>query len=94
MAGKVIPFRRPAREPDDQDGFEELTCARDQTEALVIQGLLAVHGIRVWCRTHVAPSVHPFTVGGQAAVRILVPRAAIGEGRRLLARFAPGPSFP
>ena len=94
MAGRVIPFRRPAPEPDDAREFEEVTRARDQSEALVVQSLLEAYGIRVLLRTHVAPSVHPFTVGDQAEVRILVPRAAVAESRRLLARLAPGPSFP
>jgi hypothetical protein len=94
MAGKVIPFpqRGPGPEPDPARGFEELTRARDQAEALVIRGLLESHGLRVVLRTHVAPSVHPFTVGDQGEVRILVPHPDLPEGRRLLARFAPGPA--
>ena len=94
MAGRVIPFRRPSPEPDDSGEFEEVTRARDQAEALVVRSLLEAYGIRVLLRTHVAPSVHPFTVGDQAEVRILVSRAAVAESRRLLARLAPGPSFP
>jgi len=94
VSGRVIPFRRPAREPEDPRQLAELTRARDQSEALVIQGLLEAHGIRVLLRTRVAQSVHPFTVGEQGEVQILVPRGELVEGRRLLARFAPGPSFP
>ena len=94
MSGRVIPFRRPAREPEDPRQLAELTRARDQSEALVIQGLLEAHGIRVLLRTRVAQSVHPFTVGEQGEVQILVPRGELVEGRRLLARFAPGSSFP
>ena len=91
MAGKVIPFPRPGPEPDPPQDFEELTRARDQAEALVIRGLLESHGLRVAVRTHVAPSVHPFTVGDQGEVRILVPRSDLPQGRRLLlARIAPG----
>ena len=90
--GRVIPFRRPARAPGDDSAYAELTRARDQSEALVIQSLLEAHGIQVLLQTHVAPSVHPFTVGRQAEVRILVPRPALADGRRLLARFAPGSS--
>lgn len=91
--GRVIPFRRPARLPDDETAYEEISRARDQSEALVIQSLLEAHGIAVLLRTHVAPSVHPFTVGHQGEVRILVPRPAVADSRRLLARFAPGPSL-
>jgi hypothetical protein len=94
VTGRVIPFRRPGREPEDPRQLAELTRARDQSEALVIQGLLEAHGIRVLLRTRVAQSVHPFTVGEQGEVQILVPRGELVEGRRLLARFAPGPSFP
>ncbi|MBI3454647.1 MAG: DUF2007 domain-containing protein [Candidatus Rokubacteria bacterium] len=94
MSGRLIPFRQPSREPDDAGGFEEVTRARDQAEALVVKSLLEAYGIRVLLRTHVAQSVHPFTVGDQGEVRILVPRDAAPESRRLLARLAPGPSFP
>ena len=95
--GRVIPFPRPAPPPppprDDRE-FEEVTRVRDQSEALVVRGLLEAHGIRVVLRTHVAPSVHPFTVGDQGEVRILVPRPAVAESRLLLARVTPGPLFP
>ncbi len=94
MAGRVIPFRRPPPEPPDEGPFEEVTRARDQAEALVVRSLLEAYGIRVLLRTHVAPSVHPFTVGDQAEVRILVTRADVPESRRLLVRLAPGPSAP
>ena len=94
MTGRVIPFRRRRPEPEDDREFEELTRVRDQSEALVVRGLLEAHGIRVVLRTHVAPSVHPFTVGDQGEVRILVPRPALAESRLLLARVSPGPSCP
>jgi hypothetical protein len=38
--------------------------------------------------------VHPFAVGGQGEVRLLVPRASAAESRLLLARLSPGPSAP
>jgi hypothetical protein len=93
VTAQIIPFPRPAPEPDEGD-FEEVTRAGDQAEALVVTSLLEAYGIRVLLRTHVAQSVHPFTVGDQGEVRILVPRADVAESRRLLARLAPGPSFP
>jgi hypothetical protein len=65
-----------------------------QPEALVVRSLLEAHGIHVVLRTHVAPSVHPFTVGDQGEVRVLVPRAALAESRRLLARVASRPPRP
>jgi hypothetical protein len=94
MGGRVIPFRRPEPEPDDQGEFEEIARARDQAEALVMQSLLGAYGIQVLLRTHVAQSVHPFNVGDQGEVRLLVPRPSAAEARLLLARLAPGPSFP
>jgi hypothetical protein len=66
--------------------------AGSQAEALVIRGLLEAHGIRVALRTHVAPSVHPFTVGEQGEVQVLVPRSAAVQSRRLLLRLTPGSS--
>lgn len=90
--GTVIRFPQPepARVPPPlAETFAELTRAGDQVEALVIRGLLEAHGIQVVLRTRLAPSVHPFSVGDQAAVQILVPPAALTAGRRLL---APPPS--
>lgn len=94
VSGRVIPFRRPSKEPEDDRGFEELTRVRDQAEALVVRGLLESHGIRVLLRTRLAQSVHPFTVGDQGEVQVLVPKDVLIECRLLLARAAPGPSFP
>jgi hypothetical protein len=92
VTGRVIPFPSRAPEPDDAEpGFEELTRVRDQSEALVVRSLLEAHGLEVLLRTHVAPSVHPFSVGDQGAVQILVRREALGAARRLLARGDPGP---
>ena len=94
MTGKVIPFPSRAPEPEDELGFEELTRVRDQAEALVVRGLLESNGIEVLLRSHVAPSVYPFSVGEQGAVQILVRREALPASRLLLARVTPGPSFP
>ena len=94
MSGRVIPFRRPSEDPEESRDFEEVARARDQSEALVVQSLLEAYGIRVWLRTHVAQSVHPFTVGGQGEVRVLVPRASAAESRRLLGPLASEPSGP
>jgi hypothetical protein len=88
MSGRVIPFRRPPAEPEGVQ-FQEVARARDQAEALVVKSLLEAYGIQVLLRTHVAQSVHPFTVGDQGEVRILVLPTAVAESRRLLARLAP-----
>lgn len=91
--GRVIPFRRPrpAPAPGEGPGLRELLRAGGEAEALVVRGLLEAHGIRVVLRTHVAPSVHPFSVGDQGGVRVLVPVEALADSRRLLARIAPAP---
>jgi hypothetical protein len=94
VPGRVIPFPSPVPEPEDEREFEELTRARDQAEALVVRGLLEAHGIEVLLRTHVAPSVHPFSVGDQGAVQIMVRRQALAVSRLLLGRVSPGPPFP
>ena len=94
MTGKVIPFPSRMPEPEDERGFEELTRVRGQAEALVVRGLLEAHGLEVLLRTHVAPSVHPFSVGEQGAVQVLVRREALAQGRRLLANASPGPAPP
>lgn len=86
MSGRVIPLRRRGTAPPEPGRFEEVARARDQAEALVIKGLLEAHGIQVLLRTRLAPSVHPFTVGDQAEVRVLVPHDALATGRRLLSR--------
>jgi len=90
VAGKVIPFPSRAPEPEDPSGFEEVTRAGDQGEALVVRGLLESHGIEVRLRSHVPSSVYPFSVGDQGAVRVLVRREALAESRRLLANASPG----
>lgn len=94
MTGKVIPFPSRTPEPEDERGFEELARVRDQAEALVLRGLLESHGIEVLLRSHVAPSVYPFSVGDQGAVQVLVRREALAMSRLLLARVTPGPSLP
>jgi Putative prokaryotic signal transducing protein len=93
VTGRVIPFPSRAPDPgDDESEWEELTRVRDQAEVLVVRGLLEAHGIEVLLRTHVAQSVHPFSVGDQGAVQVLVRRETLVAARRLLDRGAPGPS--
>jgi hypothetical protein len=57
----------------------------DQREALVVKGLFESEGIPVIVRSRIAHSVHPFTVGAQGEVALLVPRADADRSRRLLA---------
>jgi hypothetical protein len=91
---KIIPFPGLARTPgpvvrplDDEPGLVEVhRCA--QAEALVVKGLLESHGIPTLLRSRMAHSVHPFTVGDQGEVVILVPEAEARHSRVLLARIA------
>jgi hypothetical protein len=83
--GQVIPF--PRRYVDSADGSTLVEVHRcDQREALVVKGLFESEGIPVVARSRIAHSVHPFTVGAQGEVVLLVPRADADRSRRLLAR--------
>jgi len=84
MPGKVIPFPiRPAAPREDAALVEVHRC--DQREALVVKGLFESEGILVIVRSRIAHSVHPFTVGAQGEVALLVPRADADRSRKLLA---------
>jgi hypothetical protein len=79
--GRVIPFpNSPA---------EVHRC--DQAEAMVVKSLLESEGIPTLLRSRLAHSVHPFTVGAQGEVVILVPKAEVARAAALLARIAPDP---
>lgn len=84
--GQVIPFPRRAPEPRDGSPLVEVHRC-DQREALVVKGLFESEGIPVVVRSRIAHSVHPFTVGAQGEVVLLVPRAA-AEMCRAIARSA------
>ncbi|MBI4588067.1 MAG: DUF2007 domain-containing protein [Candidatus Rokubacteria bacterium] len=98
--GKVIRFPKslpgapagPGR-IDERDLAEVRRC-RDQGEALVVKSLLESEEIPCVLRSRLAHSVHPFSVGDQGEVIVLVPAAEAPRARLLLARIAPGPSFP
>jgi hypothetical protein len=90
--GKVIRF--PLRMlRDDVPGLVEVhRCL--PAEALVVKSLFESEGIPTLLRSRLAHSVHPFNVGAQGEVVILVREAEAERSRRLLARIAPGPSCP
>ena len=68
---------------DEADRLVEVhRCS--QAEAMVIRGLYESHGILALFRSRLAPSVHPFTVGAQGEVTILVPESEAARSRRLL----------
>lgn len=98
--GKVIPFlarraaaRRTPPSPVDEPSLVVVhRCA--QAEAVVVRSLFESEGIPTLIRSHVTHSVHPFTIGDQGEVIILVPEVEAGRSRRLLARLAPRPLSP
>ncbi len=59
---------------------------RDQGEALVVRGLLDSAGITAVLRGRLVHSVHPFSVGDQGEVSVLVPEPDADAARRLLSR--------
>jgi hypothetical protein len=87
----VIPFPGPlaraqrARRPaSDPSGMVEVHRC-DQAEAVVIRGLFESEGIPTLLRSRIAHSVHPFTVGAQGEIAVLVPPSAADRARQLLA---------
>jgi hypothetical protein len=81
--GKVIPF--PGRQPEPEPALVEVRRCRDQSEALVVQALLAGHGIPAVMRGRLVQSVHPFSVGDAGEVTLLVAAADADRARSLLA---------
>jgi hypothetical protein len=84
--GKVIAFRRPGVEPTrpaDEPALVEL-CRCDQAEAMVVKSLLDSEGIPAVLRSSIAHSVHPFTVGSQGEIIVLVPRGELARSVSLM----------
>ena len=83
---KVIPFPRSPAPPSPAPAFTEVRRCRDQGEALVVRGLLESRGIGAVLRSHLAQSVHPFSVGDQGEVIVLVADRDAHRARRILPR--------
>ena len=91
--GKLVRFPGRPPEPASESGLVEVRrCA--PAEALVVRGLLESEGIPTLLRSRIAQSVHPFSVGAQGEIVVLVPEAEASRSRVILARIATGPSFP
>ena len=62
----------------------EVYKAAGEAEAQMIKGLLESKGIPCLLRSLAAPSVHVFSVGGMAEVKVLVWGSAAERARRLI----------
>ncbi|HVQ76973.1 MAG TPA: DUF2007 domain-containing protein [Candidatus Binatia bacterium] len=89
--GKIIRFpasRRvapPPPPPPDDALLVEVRRCRDQGEALVVRGLLDSVGIPSVLRGALVSSLHPFSVGAQAEVGVLVHRADAARAADIIA---------
>jgi hypothetical protein len=83
MRGKVIPFPQRPADPERRGGFVEVRRC-DRAEAVVVRSLLESEGIPVVLHSRIAHSVHPFTVGAQGEIVVMVPAEALPRTRRLL----------
>jgi len=86
--GKIIPFpTRPAaaRPPADERALTELYRC-DQAEAVVVKSLLESEGIPALLRSRLALSVHPFSVGAQGEIAVLVHEFDVPRARAALTR--------
>jgi hypothetical protein len=84
--GRIIPFPSPTPSPEpggEQSGLVEL-CRCDHAEAVVVRSLLESEGIPMLLRSRLAHSVHPFTVGAQGEVVVLVPSSELERATALL----------
>ena len=89
--GQVIAFPKPLHAArGDADGLVEVHRC-DGPEAMVVKGLLESEGIPILLRSRLAHSVHPFTVGAQGEVVVLVPSSAAMRASLLLSRMLPEP---
>jgi hypothetical protein len=90
---KIIPFPGVRLAPPDERRLVEVHRC-DPAEAMVVRSLFESEGIPVLLRSRLLQTVHPFTVGDQGEVVILVPGSEARRSRLLLARIAPGPPPP
>lgn len=91
--GKVIRF--PTRPPEPRDARSLVAVHRcDRAEAVVVKSLFESEGIPTLLSSRLAHSVHPFSVGDQGEVVILVPEAEAPRSRFLLTPIEPEPDSP
>lgn len=85
--GRIIPFPISRSRTRDEGLTEVYRC--DHAEAVVVKGLFESEGIPALLRSRLAHSVHPFTVGAQGEIVILVPDAEAARAATLLVRIVP-----
>lgn len=90
---KVIPFPKRPAVPRGERGLVEVRRC-DQAEAIVVRSLFESEGIPALLRSRLAHSVHPFSVGDQGEVVVLVPASEAARSRRLLTRIVSRPRVP
>ena len=85
---RVIPFpvRGDRAGGGERSAIVELCRCRDQSEALVVRALLDSEGITAALRSRLAQSVHPFSVGDQGEVTVLVADSDHLRAQAILAR--------
>jgi hypothetical protein len=88
--GRVIPFPESRRPTADADGLVEVRRC-DHAEAMVVKSLLESEGIPTLLRSRLVSSVHPFTVGAQGEVVILVTARDAARAARRLVRLVSKP---
>ena len=89
--GRIIPFPRASPPPKTDGALVEVRRC-DPAEAVVIKGLLESEGIPTLLRSPHLSSVHPFSVGDQGAIVVLVPESEFERSHALLGRVADGDS--
>lgn len=82
------PVPAPSELDDGGRGLVEVHRC-DGAEAVVVKSLLESDGIPTLLRSRFSHSIHPFTVGAQGEVVILVPESEAMHSKILLARIFP-----
>ena len=90
MPRRAKVIRLPTRKPPAADlGERDLVViqrCRDQGEALVVRGLLDSMGISSVLRGNLVSSLHPFSVGAQGEIAVLVHEFDVPRARAALSR--------
>ena len=90
---QIIRFpKTPPPAPVAAPGFVEVRRCRHQAEALVVRALLESEEIPVVLRSNIAQSVHPFSVGDQAEMILLVHDSDATRARLILERASTPPT--